>query len=77
MRSALRVCGLFAAAALTVTLSGCGENNEASVLTTQGTTKVEASGPPVNSVGDYAKRQQSKGDPFAAEGYRKTQAKKK
>lgn len=61
---------MLASAALTVVLSGCGESNEANVLNAKGTTKVETSEPPVNSMEDYAKQQQSRPDPYATGGYR-------
>jgi len=66
MRSACLVCGLFA----TAVLSGCGgENNESNVLNTKGAVKVEATGPPVTNMEEYAKQRQAQPSPYAGQGY--------
>jgi len=67
MRSAFWVCGVFAT--VTGLLAGCGENNEAPILRSTGTTKVEATGTPPNSMDDYAKQRQTRADPYATGGY--------
>ncbi|GAC1474092.1 MAG: hypothetical protein NVSMB9_23820 [Isosphaeraceae bacterium] len=69
MRSQLRVWGLLTTFALTLFAYGCAENNEATGLKGDGSTKVETKGEPPKSQADLAKQYQQTGGPYKEAGY--------